>query len=90
MKSAGTELDTQSILEVLKNKGIIFQPFSLFCFVLFCPEEDHSDSHDPTLFKLALLSRIVSQREPNNSELRQTQLEKTSIRKKKKKNQAEI
>lgn len=37
MKSAGTELHTQSILEMWQNKGIISQPFFFFlvCFVLF-------------------------------------------------------
>lgn len=84
MKSAGTELHTQSILEMWQNKGIIFQLFFLVCFVLFCPLEDRSDSHDPTLFKLAPLSRSVSQRKPDNSELREMQLEKTSVIKKNK------
>lgn len=37
MKSAGTELHTQSILEMWQNKGIIFQRFFFFFFgfVLF-------------------------------------------------------
>lgn len=37
MKSAGTELHTQSILEMWQNIGIIFQPFFFFgsfCFIL--------------------------------------------------------
>lgn len=33
-KSAGTDLHTQSILEMLQNKGIIFQPFFVGRFVL--------------------------------------------------------
>lgn len=90
MKSAGTELHTQSILEMWQNKGIIFQPFFWgVCFVLFWPLEDRSDSHDPTLFKLAPLSRSVSQRKPDNSELREMQLEKTGVVKKTSRNLSE-
>lgn len=81
MKSAETELRTQSILEMWHDKGTIFQPLCFCGFVLFyfALWRTSATAMIPLCPKFAPLSRSISHKKPNQGELRRTQRGTTSV-----------